>query len=66
MFDLGQSYELSGMHIWNWNWNGAQNRGIQDVNVKFATSLTGTFGSTDDTDSGWGAACGAGREGPRS
>ncbi|PXA04394.1 hypothetical protein DDZ13_07635 [Coraliomargarita sinensis] len=52
MFDLGQSYELDGMHIWNYN--SLESRGIQDVNIKFATTLTGTFGSTDETDTGWG------------
>ncbi|PXA04401.1 hypothetical protein DDZ13_07670 [Coraliomargarita sinensis] len=54
MFDLGQSYELDGMHIWNYN--SPESRGIEDVNIKFATTLTGTFGSTDETDTGWGTA----------
>lgn len=43
MFDLGQSYELGGMHIWNYNHTGFESRGIKEVNIKFATSLTGTF-----------------------
>lgn len=54
MFDLGQSYELGGMHVWNWNDDRSQQRGINVVDVKFATALTGTFGSTNASDTGWG------------
>lgn len=56
MFDLGQSYQLGSMHIWNWNDNRSITRGINSVDVRFATSLTVAFGSATNTNPGWGAA----------
>lgn len=39
-FDLGDEYSLTGLHIWNWNFNGGgtqTNDGINDVILEFST-----------------------------
>lgn len=42
-FELDQSYELMGMYVWNWNYNGGgtqTNDGIKDVIVEFSNDGT--------------------------
>lgn len=47
-FDLGQTYDLTSMHIWNYNewydsWNHHLRRGAKDVAVSTSASVGGGF-----------------------
>lgn len=55
MFDLGQTYDLRGMHLWNYNETNPgdlTNRATEDIRLSFATTLN-SFG--DPTDPNWSA-----------
>jgi hypothetical protein len=46
VFDLGDTYNVEGIHVWNyWDVGANPNQGVDDVNVLFATTLSDTFGS---------------------
>jgi hypothetical protein len=43
--DLGEVYSLDGVYLWNYRDGGNGNNGIKDLEILFATSLSGTLGS---------------------
>lgn len=48
-FDLGDTYKLTGVHVWNLNHGGAGGRstesGIENVNIEFSLDGTSFFGT---------------------
>jgi len=51
ILDLGQAYELSGLHQWNFNEDGFTGVGIQNVNILFSSD-SAAFSSASH--SSWG------------
>jgi hypothetical protein len=50
VYDLGDTYDVNGIYVWNYWDVGGSNQGAKDVDVLFATTLNNTFGTQASVD----------------